>query len=87
MLDAQVAAWNRGDVAGFMDGYWRSEDLRFASGGSITRGWQITLDRYRRAYPDRAAMGMLTFSDIDIDVMGPDAALVFGRWALARDPS
>jgi ketosteroid isomerase-like protein len=85
VLDAQVAAWNRGDVAAFMDGYWRSDALRFASGGTIARGWQTTLDRYRRSYPDRAAMGTLTFSDLDIDVFAPDAAVVFGRWALARD--
>jgi len=85
VLTTQTAAWNRGDVAGFMDGYWRSDSLRFASGGTVQRGWQTTLDRYRRSYPDRAAMGTLTFSDLDVDMIAPDVALVFGHWALARD--
>ena len=85
VLDAQVAAWNRGDVPGFMDGYWRSDSLRFASGGTVQYGWQTTLDRYRRGYPDRAAMGRLTFSDLRIAPLSADAATVFGRWGLERD--
>lgn len=85
VLDGQVAAWNRGDVPGFMEGYWRSDSLRFASGGTIRRGWQATLDGYRRGYPDRAAMGTLAFADLDVAVLAPDAAQVFGRWALTRD--
>ena len=60
MLDAQVAAWNAGSVRGFMDGYARTDSLRFASGGTVHTGWQATLDRYRRSYPDHAAMGTLT---------------------------
>lgn len=82
VLGAQAAAWNAGDVETFMDGYTRGPELRFASGGEVTRGWQETLDRYRRRYPDRAAMGMLTFSDLEISVLSTDAAVVFGRWRL-----
>ena len=82
VLDAQSAAWNAGDVEAFMDGYDRSPALRFASGGDVTRGWQETLDRYRRRYPDRAAMGTLTFSDLEINVLATDAAVAFGRWRL-----
>ena len=82
VLDDQAAAWNRGDIDAFMDGYARLPTLRFASGGNVTYGWQETLDRYRQRYPDRAAMGTLTFSDLDVNVLSTDAALVFGRWRL-----
>ncbi len=85
LLDAQDAAWNAGDVEGFMEGYWRSPDLTFSSGGKVTRGWETTLERYRTRYPDRAAMGRLTFSDLEITMLGRDGALVLGRWRLERD--
>ncbi len=85
VLTDQAAAWNRGDVNGFMEGYAKLPTLRFASGGNVTYGWQETLDRYRQHYPDRAAMGTLAFSDLDITVLAPDAALVFGRWRLKTD--
>ena len=84
VLAAQAAAWNAGDVAGFMDGYTRGPELRFASGNEVTRGWQETLDRYRRRYPDRAAMGTLDFSDLEVSVLSADAATAFGRWRLRR---
>ncbi len=84
-LAAQAAAWNRGDIDGFMAGYDKSAALRFASGGNVTHGWQETLDRYKQHYPDRTAMGALTFSDLDITTLAPDAALVFGRWRLKTD--
>ncbi|MDX1548711.1 MAG: SgcJ/EcaC family oxidoreductase [Rhodothermales bacterium] len=84
VLDRQVAAWNAGDVEGFMDGYARSDSLRFASGGSVQTGWQTTLDRYRRSYPDRAAMGTLSFDLREIRVLSPRYALVFGAWRLDR---
>jgi ketosteroid isomerase-like protein len=81
VLDDQVVAWNKGDLVGFMSGYWQSEDLRFFSGKDITSGWQATLERYRKKYQaDGKKMGQLKFSDLDIEVLGPDAALVRGRW-------
>ena len=85
VLAEQSAAWNRGDIDAFMEGYAKTPDLRFASGGSVTRGWQETLARYKQRYHDHAAMGVLTFSDLDVNVLAPDAALVFGRWRLQND--
>lgn len=82
VLAEQATAWNRGDLDGFMAGYAKLPTLRFASGGNVTRGWQETLDRYKERYLDRAAMGTLAFSDLEISVLAPDAALVFGRWRL-----
>ena len=85
VLAYQQAAWNTGDIPGFMEGYVPDETLRFASGGSVNRGWQVTLDRYLARYTDRAAMGELTFSDLEVDILDADDALVFGRWRLQRE--
>lgn len=68
-----------------MAAYERTDALRFASGANVTRGWTATLERYRKGYPDRAAMGSLTFSDLEITPLGPDGAVVFGRWRLVRE--
>jgi ketosteroid isomerase-like protein len=84
VLEAQVAAWNRGDVDGYMQGYWDSPELRFVSGGTVTYGWGPTLERYRARYADRASMGTLTFSDVDVRPAGDGAAFVFGAWRIAR---
>ncbi|MEO0982820.1 MAG: nuclear transport factor 2 family protein [Pseudomonadota bacterium] len=85
ILYAQQASWNSGDIDGFMQGYWRSPDLRFGSGGGVTRGWDETLARYKTRYADRAAMGELTFSNLEIDLVSEDAAVVHGAWALQRE--
>ena len=85
VLYAQQDAWNNGDIDGFMQGYWRSEQLRFASGGSITRGWQATRDRYHARYTDRTIMGTLAFTDLEVDLLSSDAAIVHGAWALERE--
>lgn len=87
VLDEQAAAWNRGDVEGFMKGYWKSEKLTFVSSSGVTRGWQGVLERYRRGYPDKKAMGTLTFSGLEITVLSRDAAVVLGRWQLEREGS
>jgi beta-aspartyl-peptidase (threonine type) len=84
VLDAQAAAWNRGDLLGFMDGYWRSDDLTFFSGDQVTKGWQATLDRYRKKYQSEGReMGQLAFTDLTVDLTGNDWAVVRGRWRLA----
>lgn len=85
VLEQQVREWNEGNLAGFMETYAKSERIRFASGGDISLGWQTVFDRYRKKYGDRAAMGTLTFSDLEISMLAPDAALSFGRWQLKRD--
>ena len=84
VMDAQAAAWNRGDLEGYMDGYDRSSNTEFVGGDTITRGWQTVLDRYRRNYSSREKMGVLTFSDLEISILSKDAALVLGRWHLKR---
>lgn len=83
VLDDQVAAWNRGDLDGFMAGYWNHPDLTFCSGDTVTKGWQPTLDRYRQRYQaESKAMGTLTFSDINIEPLTEHMAFARGRWKL-----
>lgn len=84
VLDAQVAAWNRGDIEAFMDGYERSEKTVFVGGDNVTRGWQTVLDRYKRNYDTREKMGTLKFSDLEVVPLGNDSALVLMRWHLQR---
>lgn len=86
VMEKQTAAWNKGDIDGFMKGYWRSENLVFVSGDNVTKGWQQTTDRYKNSYNTREKMGVLTFSDIEINVLGKDSAVVLGRWKVAHPP-
>jgi ketosteroid isomerase-like protein len=84
VLNAQQSAWNRGDVDAFLVGYWHSSELTFSGSSGVARGWDGVLARYKKNYPDRAAMGQLDFSDLEFRFLGPDAALVLGRWHLKR---
>ena len=84
ILDAQQAAWNEGNVDAFLEGYWHSPDLTFSGSGGIARGWDGVLARYKKNYPDRAAMGHLDFSDLEFRFLCKDAALVLGHWHLSR---
>jgi ketosteroid isomerase-like protein len=84
VLDAQSKAWNRGDIQGYMAGYWRSEATVFVSGDEVTRGWQTVLERYQKNYDSRDKMGTLTFSDLQITSLGRDTAIALGRWHLQR---
>ena len=84
VLSTQQTAWNKGDIPGFMDGYVRGEKLRFASGGSFRFGWETTLKKYQAGYPNKDAMGQLTFSDLRVQVLSSEWAEVFGRWELKR---
>ncbi len=85
VMSVQTTAWNRGDIEGFMNGYQKSENLVFVSGANVTRGWQPTLDRYKKSYDSKAKMGALTFSDLEIEVLSKDSAVVLGSWSLRRE--
>jgi L-asparaginase / beta-aspartyl-peptidase len=84
ILKMQQKAWNRGDVEDFLQGYWHSPDLTFSGSNGMLRGWDSLLQRYKKAYPNRAAMGHLTFSDLEFRELGPQAYLVLGKWHLDR---
>ena len=84
LLATQRDAWNRGDIDAFMKDYWHSEDLRFAGGDVVRTGWQATIDRYRKAYPDPAAMGKLDFELVEVREFTPTVVYLFGKWHLTR---
>jgi len=85
VLIQQASEWNEGDLEGYMFGYIKSDSLRFASGGTVSFGWDTTLARYKRGYPDKSIMGHLTFSRIDVNIISDNAALAFGQWELVRE--
>lgn len=84
VLRTQEAAWNRGDIDGFMNGYARARSTLFVSEDEVMRGWETVRERYYKKYSDRAKMGVLTFSDLEITPLARDVAVVLGRWQLKR---
>jgi uncharacterized protein (TIGR02246 family) len=87
VLSAQIEAWNRGDLDGYMAGYWNSPELKFVSGASVTTGWIPTLARYKARYDTAAKRGHLAFTGLEVQMLGPDAALAMGHWRLDRETS
>jgi uncharacterized protein (TIGR02246 family) len=85
VMDMQVAAWNRGDVDTFMTSYWKSDETLFVGASGLFRGYDAVLARYHKSYPDLKAMGHLTFSDLEVRVTCPDAAIVVGQYHLVRE--
>lgn len=84
VLEAQASAWNRGDIVGYMEGYWKSDSLLFTSGGNVRRGWRETYEKYAASYDSREKMGTLMFSNLEYHLPAPGAVWVFGRWELER---
>src|SRR5678815_1448033 len=84
VLDDQIRAWNKGDIEGFMQGYWKNDSLMFIGKSGINWGWQKTLENYKRGYPDTAAMGKLSFDIILIKKLSPEYYYVVGKWMLTR---
>ncbi|MBK9451778.1 MAG: DUF4440 domain-containing protein [Bacteroidetes bacterium] len=85
IMASQEMSWNKGDLEGFMNGYWRSDSLRFIGKSGITYGWQPTLANYQRSYPDKAAMGKLKFTILRVESLGKGVAHVTGAWLLTRE--
>ncbi|RBL93534.1 YybH family protein [Chitinophaga flava] len=84
LMADQTSAWNRGDVTAFMQPYWHSDSLLFIGKNGVTYGWQATLDRYKKSYPDTTAMGKLDFKLLEFKRLAPDLYLVVGKWHLQR---
>lgn len=80
----QQDAWNKADIEGFMQPYWKSDSLCFVGKRGLTFGWQNTLDNYKKGYPDAAAMGRLRFTNLSLDVLSDIQAYVIGKWELFR---
>ncbi len=84
LLLRQMEAWNRGDLGGFAEGYWQSEDLVFASASGVSLGYAAMVDRYKKGYPDRATMGKLSFDQLAFYALGGEELVCTGRWRLER---
>lgn len=84
ILDRQTKAWNRGDLEGFMDGYWESDSLMYIGKAGVTYGYAATLQRYRQNYGDTARMGKLTFRILHVKRLSARYIQVVGQWSLRR---
>jgi len=84
-MHTQEEAWNRGDLNKFMAGYWNSPDLLFVGSKGVTNGWKPTLENYQKSYPNKEAMGILTFQILKVDITGKDTAWLVGKWSLQRE--
>lgn len=85
LLEKQRLAWNRGDLEGYMNGYWKSDSLLFVGKDGPKYGWKTTLENYKKSYPDDDAMGMLTFNILQINIIDIKNAFVLGGWKLKRE--
>jgi ketosteroid isomerase-like protein len=85
VLEKQRSDWNKGDVEAYMNGYWKSDSLLFVGKSGPTYGWQKTLDNYKKGYPDKAAMGFLTFGIKKVELITKDRAFVLGSWNVKRE--
>ncbi len=85
VIEAQAAAWNRGDVSGYMEGYAKEETTTFVSGDALTRGWRTVLERYKSRYDTRAKMGTLAFTELELKPLSEFYFMATGRWQLTRE--
>ena len=84
VMKIQEEAWNRGDLTGFMQGYWKSDSLKFVGSRGISYGWNKTLENYKKSYHNKEIMGKLHF-DIDlIEKLSEDTYYLIGRYTLTR---
>lgn len=85
VMDSQAKCWSNGNIDGFMEGYWKSDSLRFLGRRGLTKGWQTTLNNYKKSYPDKKAMGILKFKQISFEQLSEKNMFVVGKWALERE--
>jgi ketosteroid isomerase-like protein len=84
LLINQKNAWNEGNLEQYMMGYWKSDSLSFIGKKGVTKGWQATLDNYKKSYPDKESMGQLDFEILKVEILSPTHAYVVGKWNLTR---
>lgn len=84
VMEAQEIAWNKHDLEGFMEGYWKSDELKFYGSSGLTKGWNQTLENYKKSYPTSAESGTLKFVINDISKIEGDNYWVMGEYHLKR---
>ncbi|MDA9774494.1 nuclear transport factor 2 family protein [Saprospiraceae bacterium] len=85
VMSMQEKAWSDGDIDQFMEGYWKSEKLRFVGSRGATYGWEQTKINYKKGYPTREAMGKLSFEIMELEFFDNKNALMLGRYTLKRE--
>ncbi len=85
LLEQQKVAWNNGNISAYMQGYWKSDSLLFVGRSGPHRGWTRTLENYQKSYPDKSAMGHLTFDILEVKMVDEHHAFVLGGWNLKRE--
>ena len=85
VLEKQVTAWNKHDLEGFMDGYWKSDQLKFYGASGLTLGWDQTLENYKKRYPTKRETGTLNFVINDISIIEGNNYWVMGEYHLKRE--
>lgn len=85
VLESQIFYWNKGDLVNFMNGYWNNDSLMFIGKTGVTYGFQHTLQRYQKNYPDQNTRGILSFDIIQVKYLSPDYYWVLGKWNLKRN--
>jgi len=84
VMHQQEKDWNNGDIDGFMQGYWKSDQLTFIGSKGIVKGWNTTLENYKQSYPNKEKMGKLTFDIIEIEILSSTSAFMIGKYSLQR---
>jgi ketosteroid isomerase-like protein len=84
VLEDQRICWNNGDLAGYMESYWKSDSTRFMGKSGINYGWYATFNSYKSGYPNKEAMSILTFKVISLELMNETTAFMIGKWELDR---
>ena len=84
ILDTQTEAWNAFDLEGFMQGYWKSEELKFYGSNGVSHGWEQTLSNYKKRYPTKEAMGRLNFTIDAVSKIENNSYYVMGQYHLTR---
>lgn len=85
VMKAQEKAWSNNDLEGFMQGYWKSDSLKFYGSSGLTKGWQQTLDNYKKGYPTKEHSGTLNFTIKDISKISDESYWVMGEYHLKRN--
>jgi ketosteroid isomerase-like protein len=84
MLADQISFWNKGDIPGFMQGYWDNDSLVFVGKNGPTYGYNNTLRNYQKNYPNKDYMGILNFDILSVQPMEKDHYFVIGKFMLQR---
>ena len=85
IMKAQEFYWNKGDIQGFMEGYWNNTELVFVGKNGSTYGYQNTLENYKKGYPDKASMGQLHFDILHTQQWDKNTLQLIGKYTLTRE--